>query len=81
MDNSEPLCDLRYVKAEYQVAKPSNPSTDNCFRIKSRSSAGVLYTFSITEKNAEQFAAELDVLTALIRARVMRARLIGEELN
>jgi hypothetical protein len=33
----------------------------------------------VAEKNGEQFAAELDVLAALIRARVIRARIDGEE--
>jgi hypothetical protein len=33
----------------------------------------------VAEKNGEQFAAELDVLAALIRARVIRARVEGEE--
>jgi hypothetical protein len=36
-------------------------------------------TFSVAEKNGEQFAAELDVLAALIRARVIRARVDAEE--
>jgi hypothetical protein len=33
----------------------------------------------VAEKNGEQFAAELDVLAALVRARVIRARVDGEE--
>jgi hypothetical protein len=33
----------------------------------------------MAEKNGEQFAAELDVLAALIRARIIRARVEGEE--
>jgi hypothetical protein len=40
---------------------------------------GGLQTFSVAEKNGEQFTAELDVLAALIRARVIRARVDGEE--
>ena len=60
MNKAEPLCDLRFVKAEYRLA-------------------GGKHTFSMAEKNGEQFAAELDVLAALIRARIIRARVEGEE--
>jgi hypothetical protein len=38
-----------------------------------------VHAFSIAEKNGEQFAAELDVLAALVRARVIRARVESEE--
>jgi hypothetical protein len=41
--------------------------------------AGGRQTFSVAEKNGEHFAAELDVLAALIRARVIRARVDAEE--
>ena len=81
MDDAEPLCDLRYVKAEYELAKSLERSSESCFRIRIRSSTGEFHAFSVTEKSGEQFAAELDVLAALIRARVIRARLIGEESN
>jgi hypothetical protein len=33
----------------------------------------------VAEKDGEQFGAELDVLAALVRARVIRARVDGEE--
>jgi hypothetical protein len=69
MDKAEPLCDLRYVKAEYQVADPTDRSSEGCFRIKILLSGKESST--VAEKNGEQFAAELDALAALIRARVM----------
>jgi hypothetical protein len=81
MDKAEPLCDLRYVKAEYQVADPTDRSSEGCFRIRILLSGKGSSTFAVAEKNGEQFAAELDALAALIRARVMRARLSGEEIG
>jgi hypothetical protein len=78
MDKAEPLCDLRFVKAEYQLAKPAGRSPENSFEISFRPLAGGPTTFAVAEKNGEQFAAELDVLAALIRARVIRARIDGE---
>jgi len=54
---------------------PSCPATDeapeNFFDISFRPLAGGKHTFSMAEKNGEQFATELDVLAALIRARVI----------
>jgi hypothetical protein len=41
--------------------------------------AAAKHMFSVAEKSGERFAAELDVLAALIRARVIRARFDGEE--
>jgi hypothetical protein len=41
--------------------------------------AGGKHTSSVAEKNGEQFAVELDALAALIRARVIRARVDDEE--
>ena len=81
MNKAEPLCDLRYVKAESEVAKPIDRSSEGCFRITIHPSGSEPHKFAIAEKNGEQFAAELDALAALIRARVMRARLSGEEIG
>ena len=79
MDKAESLCDLRFVKAEYRPAGPSGFSPNNSFQIFFRPLAGGPTTFGGSEKNGEQFAAELDVLAAIIRARVIRARTDGEE--
>ena len=79
MDKAEPLCDLRFVKAEYRLAKPAGQSPENSFEISFRPLGGGTMAFAVAEKNGEQFAAELDVLAALIRARVIRARIDGEE--
>jgi len=77
MDKAEPLCDLRFVKAEYQLAKTAGRSPQ--FEVSFRPLGGGTMAFAVAEKNGEQFAAELDVLAALIRARVIRARIDGEE--
>ena len=79
MNKSEPLCDLRFVKAEYQLARPAGPSSENSFQVSFQARTGGSHSFSVAEKDAEQFAAELDVLAALVRARVIRARVDGEE--
>jgi len=79
MNTAELLCDLRFVKADYSVADTTDKVPENIFEISIRPLAGGRQTFSVGEKNGEQFAAELDVLAALIRARVIRARVDGEE--
>ena len=79
MNKAEPLCDLRFVKAEYRLARPTDEAPENFFGISVRPLGGGKHTFAVAEKNGEQFAAELDVLAALIRARVIRARVEGEE--
>ena len=79
MNNAEPLCDLRFVKAEYQRARPTGQSSENSFEVSFQPRAGGSHSFSVAEKDGEQFAAELDVLAALVRARVIRARVDGEE--
>ena len=69
MDKAEALCDLRFVAAEYRLARPAGDALENSFVISIRPLAAAKQTFSVAEKNGEQFAAELDVLAALIRAR------------
>lgn len=79
MNKAEPFCDLRFVKAQYRLARPTDEAPENFFDISICPLAGGKHTFSVAEKNGEQFAAELDVLAALIRARVIRARVESEE--
>jgi len=79
VNKAEPLCDLRFLKAKYRLARPADEVPENSFDISMRPLNGDPRTFSVAEKNGEQFAAQLDVLAALIRARVIRARVDGEE--
>ena len=60
----------RFVKAEYQLAKTAGRSPR--FEVSFRPLAGGPTTFAVAEKNGERFSAELDVLAALVRARVIR---------
>jgi hypothetical protein len=74
------LCGLKMVKADYRLVSHKDSEPDYCFRIR------VLHDnqemqFDIPEKDGELFAAELEVLAAIIRSRVIRARSIGEEPN
>jgi len=79
MNDAEPLCDLRFVAAKYQIATSADRTSDSSFELSFRPLGATPSTFSIGGKDAAQFAAELDVLAALIRARVIRARVDGEE--
>lgn len=73
----EPLCDLQMVKAEYGAFGKDGQSDYN-FRITLVSSKQRL-PFDIREQDGELFAAELEALAAIMRSRVIRARMIGEE--
>jgi len=79
MNNAEKLCDLRFVKAAYRLARPTDQIPENFFDVMIDALTGGKHTFSIAENNGEQFAAELDVLAAIIRARIIRARVDSEE--
>ena len=74
----EPLCDLQMVKAEYGAFGGNDGKSGYCFRIKLVSSKQDV-AFDVREEEGELFAAELEALAAIIRSRVIRARMIGEE--
>ena len=78
MNAPEPLCDLKMIKADFRLVSHKDREPDRCFRIRVVPHSQEMQ-FDIPEKSAELFAAELDVLAAIIRSRVIRARLIGEE--
>jgi hypothetical protein len=67
VNKAEPLCDLRFVKAEYRLCRPADEVPANSFDISIRPLYGDPQTFSVAEK-AEQLAAEIEVLAALIRS-------------
>jgi hypothetical protein len=79
MNKAEPLCDLRFLAAEYQRAKATDRVSDSSFNLTFRPLGAAPTSFTVAGKDGVQFAAELDVLAALIRARVIRARVDGEE--
>jgi hypothetical protein len=73
----EPLCDLRIVHAKYGSLDESLTSR-HIFRIQFTSSKQST-SVDVREEEGDVFAAELEALANIIRSRVDRARLIGEE--
>ena len=80
MNSPEPLCDLKMIKADYRLVSHKEREPDYCFRIRVLPHNQEMQ-FDVPEKSGELFAAELEALAAIIRSRVIRARLIGEEPN
>jgi hypothetical protein len=78
MDTTEPLCDLEMIKAVYRSNNTQGREPDHCFRINVIAS-GQKVQFDVPEKEGEVFASELEAVAAIIRSRVIRARIIGEE--
>lgn len=70
---AELLFDLDYVKAEYARECEVCPSAGDLFRATLRVSDIDLRSFEIILAENPQLAAELDVLTSLMRARRMKA--------
>lgn len=75
---AELLCDMDYIKAEYERAAPTGSPSPPCFRISLRVGEDEACTFEIDVNNGAHFIAELEVLAALIRARTLKAQLSGE---
>lgn len=73
----ELLCDLHVVKAEYGELKTHNRASNHIFRIQIKLEHSVVV--DVPEQEADLFAAELEALAAIIRSRVIRARLTGDE--
>ena len=74
----EPLCDLEMIKADYRLVSHKDRKPDHFFRISVIPDKQEIQ-FDVPERRGEQFAAELEALAAIIRSRVIRAKLIGEE--
>ncbi len=78
MAATEVLCDLMIVKAQYDARKTNEGDMAHFFEIQIVSEHKQVH-FDIPARSGELFAAELDVLASIIRARVTKARLTGEE--
>jgi hypothetical protein len=78
MTAPEPLCDLKMIKADYRSVSHKDREPDHCFRIRVMPGQQEMQ-FDVAERDGELFAAELEALAAIIRSRVIRARLVGEE--
>ena len=76
MSTPEVLCDLRMIKADYRSAGQNDRNSGHCFQITVIPDRQEV-KFAIPEEDGELFAAELEALAAIIRARVIRARLLA----
>jgi len=76
MNTPELLCDLRMIKADYRLVNQKDRGPDRCFHIRVIPEKQEMQ-FDIPEENGELFAAELEALAAIIRSRVIRARLVA----
>ena len=71
--NTEDICDLPMIRAEYCRIEHKNRPASNGFRIQFwPDSAHSIGQIDVDETSANQFAAELEALAALIRARLLR---------
>jgi hypothetical protein len=80
MTAPEPLCDLEMIKADYRLVSHKDRKPEYCFCIRVVANKQEMQ-FDVPERRGELFAAELEALAAIIRSRVIRARLVGEESN
>ena len=78
MSTPEPLCDLRMIKADYWLVSHKDHAPDHCFRIRVVPNKQEMQS-DVSEKDGELFAAELEALAAIIRSRIIRARIAGYE--
>jgi len=78
METMEPLCDLKMIRADYRSIGGTGPGVGHVFRIRLAAGRKEVQ-FDVPEVEGELFAAELEALAAIMKSRVIRARLIGEE--
>ena len=80
IDMAKLLCDLDFIKAEYERAAVGVEHDVECFRISIDIAGAVPCTIRVAISDGAQFAAELDVLAALMRARALKVQLSGQAL-
>jgi hypothetical protein len=68
----ESICDLPLVTASYRWVNPQDGKPGPKYRIKARPGGTGRAQFDVDPTEAEQFAAELEALAALIRAHRLR---------
>lgn len=76
----EPLCDLQIIQADYRLVSYEGREPDHYFHVRVTPHNQEVQ-FDVLLNNGELFAAELEVLAAIIRSRVIRARIIAQELR
>jgi hypothetical protein len=70
----ELICDLKLIKAEYRWIEHRETQPCYGFRIKLQPSGHGTGQIDVDEEYAEQFAAEMEAVAALIRAKLIRGR-------
>lgn len=75
---AELLCNMDYIKAEYENGDTTTTLAASRFHISLSVDGGKSFAFNVWVNDGTQFAAELDVLGALIRARILKAQFRGE---
>lgn len=68
----EVICELPMLEASFRRIEPRNGEPFQGFRIRFRPTGHAQGQIDVSEADANQFAAELDALAALIRARLLR---------
>lgn len=76
MNSLEPLCHPRMIKADYPLVCQGDREPDHCFRIRVISRKQDLQV-DVSQEDGELFASELEALAAIVRSRVIRARLVA----
>ena len=75
MNKRESVCDLDLVRADYGWTEAKNRQPCHTFRVTFRRASGQeTGRIDVDAKEAEQFAAEMEALAAIIRARLVKAR-------
>ncbi|MDW6026520.1 hypothetical protein SAZ10_32645 [Mesorhizobium sp. BAC0120] len=77
MSTREILCNLEMIKAEYDTVTTMNGDIGHYVKVQI-TSEGREFHFDLSLSEGELFAAELDVLASIIRARAIKTRLKGE---
>ncbi|PZO51191.1 MAG: hypothetical protein DCF16_11630 [Alphaproteobacteria bacterium] len=72
---AELLCDMDYIRAEYERAAVSGSASTPYFRISLRKDGSDTCTVEIDVNDGPHFVAEMEVLAALIRARTLKAQI------
>jgi hypothetical protein len=71
-DSPELICDLELMRAEYRWIEHRETQPCYGFRIKLQPSGHGTGQIDVDEEYAEQFAAEIEAVAALIRAKLIR---------
>lgn len=77
MTASQSLCKMDMIEADFGLVDHAHHAPEHGFAIRIKSD-GHETRFNISEAHAKAFVDELEVLAALMRARILEAREAGE---